>query len=115
MPEGASLKTSGRFISNGQQMFFELILTNTNYLLKYYNSNGKLKLMRPIKLPTKNIEFHSIENYLLCYVHDIEIPTNSQIILIKLDTMKRVHWNCQYQIPSKRAENVAINQLYLNN
>lgn len=50
-------------------MFYELILTEKHYLIKYYNQFGKLKLIRPIKFPTQGVEIHTAGNYIFCYLH----------------------------------------------
>jgi hypothetical protein len=51
MAEGQLLKSSGQVTCQGQQMFYELLLYNTQYLIKFYDSLGKVRLIRPILLP----------------------------------------------------------------
>jgi hypothetical protein len=51
MAEGQLLKSSGQVICQGQQMFYELLLNNTQYMIKFYDSLGKVRLIRPILLP----------------------------------------------------------------
>lgn len=52
MAEEHSLRSSGRVACQGQQMYYELTLTRNQYLLRFYDIQGKLRLVRPIKLPT---------------------------------------------------------------
>lgn len=72
MTERASLKSYGRFECGQEQLFYELILNDQQYLLKYYNEMGKLKMIRPLKIPTEGIEIHTAGNYLFCYLHSFE-------------------------------------------
>lgn len=51
MAEGHLLKSSGRVLSQGQQVFYELLLSSTQHLLKFYDSTGRVRLVRPILLP----------------------------------------------------------------
>ncbi|XP_031472880.1 tubulin-folding cofactor B [Nymphaea colorata] len=41
MAEGHLLKSSGQVTCQGQQMFYELLLNNTQYMIKFYDSLGK--------------------------------------------------------------------------
>lgn len=75
MEERASLKSSGRFENGQEQVFYELILTERHYLVKYYNQLGKLKLIKPIKFPSDGVEIHTASNYLFCYLHNNHDPT----------------------------------------
>lgn len=67
MAEGYLLKSSGQVTCQGQQMFYELLLSNEQYMLKFYDCLGRARLIRPIKLPTEHVEIHGIGEYLLCY------------------------------------------------
>lgn len=67
MAEVHILKSSGRVACQGQQMYYELILTRNQYLLRFYDALGKLRLVRPIKLPTESVEIHGVGEYLICY------------------------------------------------
>lgn len=51
MAEGHLLKSSGRVLSQGQQVFYELLLNNAQHLLKFYDSTGRVRLVRPVLLP----------------------------------------------------------------
>ena len=52
MAEGATLKSYGRINTPHLQMFYELVLTNEQYLIRYYNESARLRFIRPIKFPT---------------------------------------------------------------
>jgi hypothetical protein len=60
MAEGHLLKSSGRVFSQGQQVFYELLLCNTQYLIKFYDSTGRVRLVRPVLLPAQNLEVHGV-------------------------------------------------------
>lgn len=77
MSERAPLKSEGRFICNGQEMYFELELTPKQYLIRYFNQQGNLKVIRPIQFPTEGVEIHHIDNYLLGYLHNFEDTNHS--------------------------------------
>jgi hypothetical protein len=51
MPDSHLFKSSGIATCQGQQMFYELLLNNTQYLIKFYDCLGKVRLIRPILLP----------------------------------------------------------------
>ena len=55
MAEEQSLKSSGRVTCQGQQMYYELLLTAGRYLLRFYDVLGKLRLVRPIALPLQSV------------------------------------------------------------
>ena len=114
MAERASLKASGSFKCNGSYMFFELILTEKQYLIRYYNDKGKLKLIRPIKMPSEGVEFHTAGHYLLCYLHCSSNPIESELLLVKLDTCRKVNLNYQCHLPCRGESARAISQLFFN-
>lgn len=53
MAEEQSLKSSGRVTCQGQQMYYELVLAAGQHLLRFYDALGKLRLVRPIRLPAQ--------------------------------------------------------------
>lgn len=55
MTDAASLRSWGRINTPQLQMFYELVLNNQQYLIKYYNETGKLKFIRPIKFPIESV------------------------------------------------------------
>jgi hypothetical protein len=98
MEERASLKSYGRFDHGQQQMFYELLLTEKQYLLKYYNEAGKLKLIRPIKFPTDEVEIHNASHFLFCYMHSPHNPADSEIFTIRLDNCLLDIASCKFHL-----------------
>ena len=85
-------------------MFYELVLTEKHYLLRYYSETGKLKSIRSLKLPTKHLEIHHAGPYLLCYLHYEAEPSDSEIFVLRLDDCRLNIKKCQHHFHDKKEE-----------
>lgn len=88
MAEGHLLKSSGRVLSQAQQVFYELLLSNAQHLLKFYDSLGKIRLVRPVLLPAQNLEVHGVGEYLLCYEPAANGSRSGSFYLVRLSNLK---------------------------
>lgn len=75
-------------ICQGQKMYYELLLNHTQYLVKFYDALGKVRLIRPITLPAKSVEIYGVGEYLLCYETVRDGISAGTIYLVKLSDLR---------------------------
>jgi hypothetical protein len=104
MAEGHLLKSSGRVECQGQQMYYELLLSGTQYLLRFYDVLGKVRVIRPIKLPTESVEIYGIGEYLLCYETRQGDNMSGSIYIVKLSNLRSMIQKFNFDLQCHQGE-----------